>query len=414
MAFVSPLRAASAAMMMRALGRAAATHAAPPAATTAAAAAAPWARTGRRAAATLSGMFDAKVAAAPFHDAVVLASAGAAGPRDEEPAPYKLSFRELGRAVDAFANGMGEVGVRSGDAVLSLWDVAGGGTSTVEYAYVQVRRRARASRAREARSAPTAAFACARGGPQLPRTHRCPSRSCARSPAAPPAAARVREGGHLPRRDGLRGRRHVGRRRVGAQGAPATDPGAGRSAPRADACFPSRVRSLTAAPLRATHGLPGDQGEGPDSSEQAPLLDSGGCHVLRRRRRRLGHRHHLGRAGSPDDRPGRQRGRHQGTRARVTVGGRAGEVPGRARRLLSRDPPPPRPRPAGRLPPQRRAALPPSAAGGLPGQDRPHLRQRLGQAGAVLARSAPEGRLPFPHAHPADARVASPVSCARL
>ena len=160
MAFVSPLRAASAAMMMRALGRAAATHLAPPAATTAAAAAAaaaaPWARTGRRAAATLSGMFDAKVAAAPFHDAVVLASAGAAGPRDEEPAPYKLSFRELGRAVDAFANGMGEVGVRSGDAVLSLWDVAGGGTSTVEYAYVQVRRRARASRVREARSAASA------------------------------------------------------------------------------------------------------------------------------------------------------------------------------------------------------------------------------------------------------------------
>ena len=130
--------AAMRAMMMRALSTARGATA-QATAVTAVSTVRSWTASQWRAAATLSAQFDAKVASSPFHDAVVLESAAdPMAPRDETPAPYKLSFRELGKAVDAFANGMEEVGVRSGDTILSVWDVAGGGTSSVEYAYVQV------------------------------------------------------------------------------------------------------------------------------------------------------------------------------------------------------------------------------------------------------------------------------------
>ena len=98
----------------------------------------------------LSRRFEAKVTATPFNDAVVLESEALASgmqtsglttppSRDEKPMGFKLSYAELARAVDAFANGVREVGIGRGDVVLSLWDGEGSaGTTSLEYTYVQL------------------------------------------------------------------------------------------------------------------------------------------------------------------------------------------------------------------------------------------------------------------------------------
>ena len=116
----------------------------------AAAAAAKTASSSSSSSSLLSRRFEAKVTATPFNDAVVLESEALASgmqtsglttppSRDEKPMGFKLSYAELARAVDAFANGVREVGIGRGDVVLSLWDGEGSaGTTSLEYTYVQL------------------------------------------------------------------------------------------------------------------------------------------------------------------------------------------------------------------------------------------------------------------------------------
>lgn len=85
---------------------------------------------------TLIQKFDAKVSSKPHNDAMVVDDFSEEEPAsvNEKFSKQKISYGELNRAVDAFANGMSELGVGKGDVVLSIWT----STESLEYTYVQL------------------------------------------------------------------------------------------------------------------------------------------------------------------------------------------------------------------------------------------------------------------------------------